>query len=218
MILGIEIAMFVMGIIAIVKGKLTLAKGKVVYGTPARLIGAIGLLPLPLAFLAIIVFAVIVAASDPNFNERAFEQQYRWTAVGIEVGCVLLCLVLFYAIGLRYAESPEADEAPRRRRRRDEDEDEDEEDDFEEEVAPSRRDEERHERAVRPKPAPLPAASPAIPTTIACSSCSATLRVTPAIAGKKVRCPKCQTILVAPPLPMSSDAITERPKRTEKND
>jgi len=51
MVLGVEIALLVIGIIALVRGKLSLSKRKVIVGSRARILGAIAVLPLPVAFM-----------------------------------------------------------------------------------------------------------------------------------------------------------------------
>jgi ubiquitin-protein ligase len=50
-----------------------------------------------------------------------------------------------------------------------------------------------------PSPEPEPEAlASAEPTTIVCSGCGHRLRISPALVGKKFRCPKCQTVQVYP--------------------
>ena len=62
MILGAEIGMIVMGIMALVKGQMVLTKKRIVYGAPARFLAIITFLPLPTSFvIATIVAAVSVA-------------------------------------------------------------------------------------------------------------------------------------------------------------
>ena len=52
--------------------------------------------------------------------------------------------------------------------------------------------------AVVPQPMmPLPEAPPANPAP-ACTSCGSQLRANPALVGKKIRCPKCQTVQTYP--------------------
>jgi ubiquitin-protein ligase len=52
------------------------------------------------------------------------------------------------------------------------------------------------------EPSPAPSKAPeeraTLPMTFACPSCGSTLRFGPEMAGKRVRCPRCQTILRAP--------------------
>ncbi len=53
--------------------------------------------------------------------------------------------------------------------------------------------------AAKPAPAPAPAQS-AVPATFPCSSCGARLRHSAELVGKRIRCPKCQTIAIVPAL------------------
>lgn len=107
MILGAEIGLFVMGIIALVKGKLTLSKTRVVYGTPARLLAIIAFLPIPLAFAAGMVYGVVLAAQGREVTPDAV----GLTLVGIEVAILVLCVVAMYGIGWAIAR-PETDIEP----------------------------------------------------------------------------------------------------------
>ena len=107
MILGAEIGLFVMGVIALVKGKLTLSKTRVVYGTPARLLAIIAFLPLPLAFSAGVVYGVILAAQGREVTIDSVGP----TMIGIEVAILVACIAAMYGIGWAIAK-PAADVEP----------------------------------------------------------------------------------------------------------
>jgi hypothetical protein len=125
MILGIEIAMIVVGILAIVRGKMTVTGNKVVIGTPARLLGALALTPLPAAFMAILAYVAINAPADP---ER-FAQDKKWTIIGIEAAIVIGIAVLVFGIGAAIGiDRREAERIERHRRRYEEEEEEYEDD------------------------------------------------------------------------------------------
>lgn len=47
-------------------------------------------------------------------------------------------------------------------------------------------------------PPPAPTSEPEVSSPIECASCGAPLRANPALVGKKVRCPRCQTVQVYP--------------------
>src|SRR5688500_8932349 len=96
MILGAEIAMLVIGIYALVTGKLTLSKKKVVQGTPARMIGIIGLLPLPLSFMAGVMYGATMAAQGKDFTT---DKSAQWTMIGIEGGITLVAFLLILVLG-----------------------------------------------------------------------------------------------------------------------
>src|SRR5258708_33196285 len=99
MILGAEIGMIVMGIMALVKGQMVLTKRKIVYGAPARFLAIITFLPLPTSF----VIATIVAAVSVAKGQNVTEESFRWTGAGIEAAVVVFYIVILYAVGLRLA-------------------------------------------------------------------------------------------------------------------
>jgi hypothetical protein len=96
MILGLEIGMLVLGILALVKGKLTLSKSLVVEGVAARIAGFIFLLPIPLAF--VVGFAI---GFNQGLRGKAYDaSQFQWTMIGVELACVAGCFVLGVVIAL----------------------------------------------------------------------------------------------------------------------
>src|SRR5438477_6757840 len=99
MILGAEIGMIVMGIMALVKGQMVLTKKKIVYGTPARFLAIITFLPLPTSLVIAATVATISVAKGQNVTQESF----KWTGAGIEAAVVVFYIILLYAIGLRLA-------------------------------------------------------------------------------------------------------------------
>ena len=137
MIIGIEIAMAVIGILALVRGKMTISKHKVVLGVPARLLGLLALTPLPVAFVLVIGFIAMKGPADPE----KFAQDNKLTITAIEAITVIGLGVVVFGIGAVIGVDPaEAERLERRRRRRRyEEEDDFEEDDYEEEDRSQRR-------------------------------------------------------------------------------
>jgi hypothetical protein len=127
MILGVGIAMIVVGLLALVRGRMTISKTKVVVGVPARLLGLLALTPYPIAIVAVLLY---VAAKGGQIRDDD-----QWTLTAIEGGIVIGMAILVFVIGSAVAVNPE--EAERRRRRddyddeddRDRDEDRDDRDD-----------------------------------------------------------------------------------------
>lgn len=99
MILGAEIGMIIMGIIALVKGQMTLTKKRIVYGAPARFLAIITFLPIPTAFVIATTVAAISVAKGQNVTQESF----KWTGAGIEAVVVIFYIILLYAIGFRLA-------------------------------------------------------------------------------------------------------------------
>lgn len=99
MVRGAEIGLLVMGLIALCTGKLTLFKGRVVYGPAARVLGLIACAPFPLSFLAGVVYGI---AKRGAINPAS--DSFRWTMFVIEFSIVIACLALIYIIGLAIAD------------------------------------------------------------------------------------------------------------------
>jgi hypothetical protein len=116
MILGMEIAMLVIGFLALVRGKMTISATKVVEGMPARLLGLLAMAPLPLAFLAAIAFVVVQNPADP---ER-FAEENRWTLTGIEAAIVIGTAIVVFGIGAAIGVDPAKAKAKSRGRYEDE--------------------------------------------------------------------------------------------------
>ncbi len=111
MICGMEIGLAIFGILALVRGKMTLSKNKIVIGAPARLLGLVALAPLPLAFGAGVLFAITQGAEA---NAERFAEDNRWTLTLIEAGIVIGTAIVVFLIGAMVAVSPA--EAERRER------------------------------------------------------------------------------------------------------
>jgi hypothetical protein len=135
MILGIEIAMLVIGLLALVRGRMTISKSKVVTGAAARLLGLVALTPLPVALAAV---GLYVAAAGGAADPERFVEDKRVTITLIEAGVVIGIAILVFGIGAAIGRPPEParsdddedeeDDRPRKRRDRD-DEIDDEYDD-----------------------------------------------------------------------------------------
>jgi hypothetical protein len=122
MILGAEIGLAIMAIIALATGKLQLGKDRIVYGASARLLAIIGLLPLPVAFACAFTFGFVYGARGGMDVERI-----RVPLIVIEASCVIGMLALIYIFGWSIGRParPPATEPAREARRRPRDEDED---------------------------------------------------------------------------------------------
>lgn len=119
MILGIEIALLVMGFLALVRGRMTLGKNRVVLGIPARMLGMLALAPLPVAFVLGVGY---VLANAPAGQEEQFADENGTTLMVIEAAVVLSTAAAIFALGTVMAVDPAEAERLDRRRRGDDDE------------------------------------------------------------------------------------------------
>jgi hypothetical protein len=100
MILAAEIALLLMGLYALVVGKLYLSRQKVVYGAAARILALLCFAPMPLAFAA--TFLLVRNQSSDLI---------RWHVTVVEAGSLVFCTALMYIIGWPIAGPPWTDVA-----------------------------------------------------------------------------------------------------------
>ncbi len=135
--LGLAIA----GILAIVRGRLTISRTKVVTGIPARLLGVLALTPFPLALVVAGVYTVANVDLGDEQKAQAWIQDQKVAFAVIEVGSLVLVGIAFFVIGAMIGKAPAVadseirrrknvqyddyeDERPRRKREYDDEEDE----------------------------------------------------------------------------------------------
>ena len=93
----LQIGMFIVGIIALVRGRFKLSKNKEVTGGKARLVGLILLAPFPLAFCAGVLLAI---ASGGNVEPS--------TALLVDVSLTFGGLITAIVVALAVAKPPQA--------------------------------------------------------------------------------------------------------------
>ena len=111
MILTMELIMLVTGLYALFAGKMpTFGAGREydVRGWPARVIGVICLLPLPLSVAAGFVASLQMAAQGKDLNDKS----YFWVRTAIEGGIVLVCAVAMHMMRLTYQTPVKAQQKP----------------------------------------------------------------------------------------------------------
>jgi hypothetical protein len=130
--------MFVFGIIALVKGSFNLTRSRVVQKVPARVIGAILLLPFP-AFVLIPIVVGIVKGAEVAAKGKEFTFQDAMNVQGpiLIANAVIVAVCLLAALGIAIATARPA--KPKKRRERDE---EDRDEDYEDRPRPRDRDDE----------------------------------------------------------------------------
>lgn len=137
LLIGLGIGLMVAGIIALATGRMKFTKTRAVQGVPARLLGAALLAPLPVGFLAAMIYTM--ANIDPNQPEQAKEwaRQNDGAITAVMAGTMigLAVLIIIIAAFLAKPIEPERkryrrgdyddfeDEGDRPRRRRDETDD-----------------------------------------------------------------------------------------------
>jgi MFS family permease len=127
LVIGLGVGMIIAGIVAIVRGRLQLSQTRAVQGVAARLLGVALLAPLPLGFLAALVYTMLNV--DPNRPDQVekwthdHEMTLNLIIAGVELGLGLLIVII--AAVLARPLPPEG----RRRRRRPADDYDDYEDD-----------------------------------------------------------------------------------------
>ncbi|HJZ93282.1 MAG TPA: hypothetical protein VKE40_20570 [Gemmataceae bacterium] len=138
LLIGLGIGLIVVGIVAIVRGRIQLSKSRAVVGIPARLLGVGFLFPFPLGFLAALIYTVanVPDATRPDVVEK-WTKEHEWALTGIQAGVMIglaVVLVIIAAMAAkpvteiergarrkRIAEYDDEVEEDRRRRRRTDD-------------------------------------------------------------------------------------------------
>ncbi len=101
MIAGAEIALLLYGIWGLFTEKLTLSRGRVLYGAQARLGALIACAPLPLSVVAHLVFLF-------NRPDGWTDGAVKWCLIGLEAICLLLCVLFLYLFAAMVADDPQA--------------------------------------------------------------------------------------------------------------
>jgi hypothetical protein len=102
-----ELAMLVFGVFTLVNGSFRMSQEKVVWGVPARIMGALLLVPMPLEFVILFTTIFVYAAQDRPFDPS----NMRWLVL-TNAGIVLGTCVLILGIGLTAAEPLEGQKSP----------------------------------------------------------------------------------------------------------
>lgn len=103
----VEIAMLVMGIMALVTGKTRISGNKTLVGVPARIAGLILCLPIPLALGSGIILAIILVAGQQGpVDQHALQRQLQSYGLFLEWGIILGCFLAAVIIGSTWGKTP----------------------------------------------------------------------------------------------------------------
>ena len=102
-----ELAMFVLGVFTLVNGSFRMSQERVVWGVPARIIGALLLVPMPVEFVLFLTTVIVYAAQDRTLDP----QNMKWLIL-TNAGIVLGTCVVILGIGLTAAEPLEGEKSP----------------------------------------------------------------------------------------------------------
>jgi hypothetical protein len=110
MLIVIEILLLLIGLYALIGGKLPVNSGAryVVRGWHARLIGGIGLLPVPLTFVVGIVVGLLFVGQ----GKRLTQDSFLLVGIGIEAACLVTCVVAMLVLARIYRTPLTAAEIP----------------------------------------------------------------------------------------------------------
>ncbi|MGF1577741.1 MAG: hypothetical protein ACFCD0_00095 [Gemmataceae bacterium] len=113
---GLALAMMVLGIITLVRGKFQLTRDKVVYDTPARIVGLLLLIPFP-----VLISLTVLIGLEVIFHGGVHDPRMDWLYLIFLIASVVLIFGGFgCAIGIAnaYGEPSREERARRLRRRR----------------------------------------------------------------------------------------------------
>jgi hypothetical protein len=99
--------MLVFGVFTLVNGSFRMSQEKVVWGVPARIMGALLLVPMPLEFVIFFTTIFVYTAQDRQIDPT----NLRWLFL-TNAGIVLGTSVLILGIGLTAAEPLEEQKSP----------------------------------------------------------------------------------------------------------
>src|SRR5262245_20365085 len=94
MILILEIVMLIMGLVALIRGRIQLAGSRSVEGPAARIAGMILMLPLPLAFAVGFYLGAQAVATGKNVTSGQFQLTLVLIELGLLVGCFIVALLV----------------------------------------------------------------------------------------------------------------------------
>jgi hypothetical protein len=130
-LLIMEFFLLVFGVVALIRGKFTISSRRVVEGVPARVLGLVAIIPLPLFILGGIVLGILKGDKAAQFFEKN-----KSIFVAIELVGVAIAFAVVFGIGAVIGQPLKKKKRKEKKKYRDHEEDACEED---EDVRPRRR-------------------------------------------------------------------------------
>src|SRR5690349_21176263 len=89
-----QIALVVWGIIVLVRGQVAFSQNRIVLGAKARIIGALLILPWPLAIGIAMVYAMVQVAGGKEIEEKSLTPAATLILIGSYAACLLTAIIL----------------------------------------------------------------------------------------------------------------------------
>ena len=113
MIIAAEVALFLIGLYAVITGSFLSGGGRyVLQGGPARVIGVIAMLPMPLSLVVAAAIVALFLAQSKEVTERSF----FWVGTAIEGSSLVVCMLAMGVLSRVYRTRVEEAQLPNSRR------------------------------------------------------------------------------------------------------
>ncbi|HLN30598.1 MAG TPA: hypothetical protein VK395_22855 [Gemmataceae bacterium] len=114
MIIAAEVTLFLIGLYAVITGSFLSGGGRyVLQGGPARVIGVIAMLPMPLSLVVAAAVVALFLAQNKEVTERSF----FWVGTAIEGSSLVVCMLAMGVLSRVYRTRVEEAQLPNSRRR-----------------------------------------------------------------------------------------------------
>ena len=93
----LEIIMFVLGVIGVAKGRVSLTRTRVAIGPPARIAGALLLIPLPVYIMANVIAGVAIiggGGAQPNLALQTTAGVVSLISLAVSLGCLIAAIIV----------------------------------------------------------------------------------------------------------------------------
>jgi len=98
------ILILILGVVTLIRGKVSLTNNRVVTGGPAYIVGALFVLPFPLSFGVGVLMGMQRAAEG-----RPMDEQFRTQGTFVDLGLTIGCLIMAVIVAVCTAKRPDVD-------------------------------------------------------------------------------------------------------------